>query len=167
MRTSKENARYRMESKPPFTCLAVANFFIDQGVKYNSPVTNLKLQKLIYFTHCDLVLQHKQAMLDEEPQAWRNGPVFPGIHHRFKYFGDGTIRFPMDLAFDIFPMIKDEDVLNKMRTVWKQYRDYTGNELSEITHSAGGAWEKLYNPEELDVKRTITVEHILNHKEKY
>ncbi|MBY7649876.1 MAG: hypothetical protein C4617_05250 [Candidatus Liberibacter europaeus] len=164
MRTSKENARYRMESEPPFTCLAMANFFIDQGVRYDSPVTNLKLQSLLYFTYCILVLRHKQAMLDEEPQAWRNGPVFSGIYHRFKYFGKGTIRFPMDLAFDIFPVIKDKDVLNIMKMVWEIFGIYSDKILSGTSRTSI-AWKKVYNPKDQDLIRTITVEHILKHEQ--
>ncbi|AKK20517.1 DUF4065 domain-containing protein [Candidatus Liberibacter africanus] len=155
------------DKKPPYCCLSVANFFIDKGVKSQLPVTNLKLQKLLYFTHCNIVLKYKKAMLDEEPQAWGKGPLFAGIYHRFKYFYDYKIRLPMALALDVFPEISDRNIINIMNDIWDRYKECLGNELSKIAHEAGRAWEKSYGPSKPYLNKTITVDDILKYETKY
>ena len=55
-------------------------------------LTNKKLQKLLYYAQAwHLVYFNGALLFEEQPQAWRHGPVYPGVYHYFKHFGYGPI----------------------------------------------------------------------------
>ena len=63
----------------------VANFFIDL---YNSvpegQVTNLSLNKLLYFAQGHSLAENGKPLFDEPIEAWQYGPVVPSVYHTFK-----------------------------------------------------------------------------------
>ncbi|MFV5313079.1 type II toxin-antitoxin system antitoxin SocA domain-containing protein [Acinetobacter schindleri] len=58
----------------------------------NADLTNLKLQKILYYVTTTLI---KKNMLDnafsEAIGKWKLGPVFPSVYHEFKNFGGRPI----------------------------------------------------------------------------
>ncbi|BAP26782.1 MAG: Panacea domain-containing protein [Candidatus Liberibacter asiaticus] len=148
------------QTNPPYSTIAVANFFIDKGVKYSIPIDHLKIQQFIYLTHCDVVLQKKKSMLDEEPQAWKQGPVFVGVYHRFKYFDSHPIEVIMDLSFRIFPKIANQEIGEIMESIWNKYQSHSTEQLQEIVQEENKTWRRLYDPNDPNTNRTITVEEI-------
>jgi len=49
------------------------------------PITNLKLQKLLYYTQAWFLALHDKELFSEDFQAWVHGPVLPSQYHRFKH----------------------------------------------------------------------------------
>ena len=50
-------------------------------------ITNKKLQKLLYYIQAWHLVFFEGPLFDEEPQAWRHGPVYPTVYRYFKGFG--------------------------------------------------------------------------------
>ncbi|MGH1558477.1 Panacea domain-containing protein [Caulobacter segnis] len=55
-------------------------------------ITNLALQKLVYFAHGLMIVRHDRPLVDGYFEAWEYGPVHPLLYGSFKSAG-GT-RLP-------------------------------------------------------------------------
>lgn len=69
------------------TARDVAHYIIKTFQEAEDPVTNLKLQKLLYYVQgWHLGLNEGQPAFSGEFQAWVHGPVCPDIYHAFKQY---------------------------------------------------------------------------------
>ena len=68
----------------PTTARKVADFIIRFSHLHGDPISNLKLQKLIYYAHAWYLAIHNKPLFDEEIEAWVHGPVVPSVYHDFK-----------------------------------------------------------------------------------
>lgn len=73
--------------------LDVARYIINYSNEKGYPISNLRLQKLLYFVQaCYLSLtEKKDPCFDDRIEAWDFGPVVPSVYHEFKQFGNGSI----------------------------------------------------------------------------
>ena len=126
---------------------AVANYFLEKYGKHD--ISPLKLQKLVYLAHgWHLAYHGKPLVKDEYVEAWRYGPVFPSLYHYFKHRGRMPILelanvIDTDLEIQI-PRIPKADRLTRrlLDRIWEVYGDFSGEELSEMTHKQGSPWQK-------------------------
>jgi uncharacterized phage-associated protein len=78
-------------------------------------VTNLKLQKLLYYTQAVCLVRYDKPAFDDEIQAWDYGPVIPSVYKRFKRTRanvkinppvpmhlDGEVMLSADMAIDYY-----------------------------------------------------------------
>jgi len=64
----------------------VANFLIVESRERGENLTNLKLQKLLFYADAWSLALHKKELFPEKFQAWVHGPVLVSQYHRFKDF---------------------------------------------------------------------------------
>ncbi|PKP61136.1 hypothetical protein CVT91_03840 [Candidatus Atribacteria bacterium HGW-Atribacteria-1] len=65
----------------------VTKLIIYLANKYGDLITNLRLQKLLYYTQVwHLVNFNKEPLFDDEIKAWNFGPVVEEVYHKFKNF---------------------------------------------------------------------------------
>src|SRR5262249_51853966 len=69
----------------------VANFFLDLAEDRRLTLTQIPLQKILYFAHAWFLARRGRPLVDEEFEAWEYGPVVRSIHEQFKRFGDAPI----------------------------------------------------------------------------
>ena len=69
----------------------VANFVLELADEHNLPVTNLALNKILYFLHVVFLHETKRPLVSAKIEAWQHGPVFREIYHQFKCFGKAAI----------------------------------------------------------------------------
>jgi uncharacterized phage-associated protein len=90
-------------------------------------ITNLKLQKLMYYAQAwNLVFTGKPLFL-ESIEAWVHGPVVPSIFRRFKDYRWSPIDCPVEPC-------EDEAVRGHIESVIDAYGKFTATELERITH---------------------------------
>ena len=56
-------------------------------------ISNLKLQKLLYYAQGAFLGMFNAPIFNEELVAWKHGPVVPIVYHKFKRFGDQGIDY--------------------------------------------------------------------------
>lgn len=49
-----------------------------------SPITAMKLQKLVYYSQAWSLVWDEKPLFESEVQAWRNGPVVPELYQAHK-----------------------------------------------------------------------------------
>ena len=55
-----------------------------------------KLQKLLYYVEAWNLVYFKNALIDEDFEAWVHGPVLPSIYHQLKEFKWNDIKVVVD-----------------------------------------------------------------------
>jgi uncharacterized phage-associated protein len=81
-----------------YSVATVANAFIDIVANNGFYLTNLKLQKLVYFAHGWYLAFTDTPLIDDEVQSWKYGPVIQSLHYELKHYGSGHItkKIPTD-----------------------------------------------------------------------
>jgi uncharacterized phage-associated protein len=142
----------------PYPASLIAYAFVKKGIECGCPVTQMKLQKLVYFAHGLHLAADDGPLINEVFQAWKFGPVVPSIYHDYKFYGSSPITDP-DLYFvfgDAPSADKQLDTLNSSATksidaTWDGLKDASAVQLSNWTHKDGGPWKRYYQPGISDV----------------
>ncbi len=96
-------------------------------------VTDLSLQKILYFVKAFSWALLGRDIIDEQCEAWAYGPVFPDIYEKYKVLGSDVIRdYDKSIKFDTY-LKKDE--LGVLDHVIDCFGIYNGNVLMRITHT--------------------------------
>ena len=141
----------KMSAKRPYDPIQVANAVIGIAKKDGRTISPLHLQKLIYYAHGWSLAIFDEALINEELEAWKYGPVIPRVYHEFKYFGSAAIDRPatcIDVAGnEITPTVPEDDKLTwqLLEKVWEVYKGYRAIELSQISHAPGSPWQTAWN----------------------
>lgn len=69
------------------TCYNVAEFFIHLANNTGSYISNLKLQKLVYYAQAWYLGIYGTPLFEEDFEAWVHGPVIPALYREYKEFG--------------------------------------------------------------------------------
>lgn len=105
-------------------------------------LSNLKLQKLLYFAQMISLGEHNTELFHEDFHAWNYGPVNPELYHAIKIYGTAPIgRIPN--GSDILPSGIKRSILDK---TYRVFGPMTPSQLIQFTHWPHGAWAKNYTP---------------------
>ena len=114
-------------------------------------VTNLSLQKLVYFCHVWCLVQLGRPLVKHQFEAWQHGPVLQYLYREFKRFESGCINSrakglnPTSGQYEVVSSELDpsvDEVVQKVLTFYARLRPGT---LVELSHVADGPWEKVWN----------------------
>jgi uncharacterized phage-associated protein len=138
-----------MSVSPPFDPRAVANLLLDAADRRGIPVSNLALQKLLYFAHGHFLIQTERPLVQGAFEAWNNGPVHPAVYHAFKSSGRDPIhhratgRNVMTGETRVLTLPDDELVLRHVEAVLEAYGHLSPGLLVAISHAAKGPWATI------------------------
>ena len=110
------------------TAQNVANFFVSQFQKAGDPVTNLKLQKLLYYAQGWHLAFTESPLFDERIEAWPHGPVVPPVYGSFKQYQWNVIVG--DVAEPVLP----DGVKKHLDEVMEVYGVHGAYYLERLTH---------------------------------
>jgi len=120
----------------------VAQGFLDLARDENMHLSNLPLQKLVFFAQGIHLAAHDTPITDEPARAWDFGPVFPDLYETLRKFGRGEVKGDLDpehLA------LLDEDSKDTIQAVWEAYKNYPVWEMVELSHEKGTPWDTVWN----------------------
>lgn len=92
------------------------------------PLTAMKLQKLLYYSHAWNLVWDEQPLFTERIEAWANGPVVPAIYqvHRGQF---QVGEWPLGN-----PNVLNRDERETVDVVLDVYADLSAHDLSNMTH---------------------------------
>lgn len=132
--------------------ITIANYFLSKyGVAYH--ITPMKLVKLVYIAHGWHLGITDTALIDENPEAWKYGPVVPRVYHEFKRFGKSPIKMEIQLKEDELPS-NTREFLDK---IWSVYGRFTAIQLSEKTHQPGTPWYIVWHNNRKKAGETLQI----------
>ncbi len=134
------------------TALDVATWFLAWAEGEDAPVSNLKLQKLLYYAQGHHLAANHNVLFDDRIEAWAHGPVVPAVYHEFKRCGSGPILFDDRMAAE-FDWDDYRDVEKLLIRVWNTYAPYDAWALRNRTH-AETPWIEAFSPDERRIEIT-------------
>jgi uncharacterized phage-associated protein len=117
----------------------VANYFLSLADEEGEPLSNLKLQKLLYYAQGFSIALTGEALFSERIEAWTHGPVVPDVYHSFKAHGSGPI--PSNNKFD--PMSVGAGTRELLDEIHEVYGQYSAWKLRNMTHDEA-PWADAY-----------------------
>jgi len=76
------------------TALDVAKLFLLKAGANGDVITNLKLQKLLYYAQAWYLVNFNEPLFPENIEAWEWGPVVPVVYQRYKKYKSEPIPLP-------------------------------------------------------------------------
>ncbi len=123
-----------------YTPAAVANVFLALAKAEARPISNLKIQKLLYFANGLYLASTGVPLVNEPFQAWTYGPVLISLYGLLRVFRDGPITIEKLEAIDT--VSPDTYAYALIQGVWERLKGYSAWQLVEITHQDGSPWHK-------------------------
>lgn len=91
-------------------------------------ITNLKLQKLLYYQQGYHLAQFDKPLFDENVEAWMYGPVVPVAYDYFQQYGAQSLPVENDVI-----ILPDEEE-SLFYQVYDAYREFSAIGLMNMTH---------------------------------
>ncbi|MEZ2132874.1 MULTISPECIES: Panacea domain-containing protein [unclassified Sinorhizobium] len=125
---------------------AVANLMLDEADRLGIRLTNLSLQKLLYFAHGIYLMQTKRPLVSGYFEAWQYGPVHPSTYRAFKDAGPAPITFraagqdPLTGRRREIEIPNDARLIGLMQQVLNSYGRMPAGRLVDLSHAKDSPW---------------------------
>jgi uncharacterized phage-associated protein len=145
---------------PPYDPRAIANLLLDLAAKHVGgplPISNLALQKLLYFAHGHFLIRTGKPLVQGGFEAWRYGPVHPAVYQAFKGEADRPIavrasgRNVMTGESYELAVPDDANVHRHLNEVLCSYGHLSPGRLVDISHAPRGPWATTVNKAQTSV----------------
>lgn len=137
---------------PKYNAEIIADYFLYKAQNDSQELlSNLKLQKLVYYAQGLHLAMKGAPLFDEEIKAWEYGPVIPELYHKFKSFGSEEIKIT---GFD--PNIIDDKTREFLDEVFSVLGQFSAIGLMNLTHE-DQCWKDAY-PNEVITKEAMQID---------
>lgn len=127
----------------------VANFFVDLASSMEEEfMTNLKVNKLVYFAQAWSLVRLNRELFSEDVVAWTYGPVIPSVYDAFRPCGRNKIEH---VCGEYTQAKFSSEELDLLVDVALQYGQYTAPTLVNITHKPKSPWSQVYKEHENNI----------------
>lgn len=129
---------------------ALSNLILDQAECRAKDVTNMALNKIAYFVHCDYLLEKDEPLVGAKIEAWEHGPVFREVYREFKRWDNKSIR---SRATKLDPATGDVVLAEAATTTEEEqyirklidrYIGFSASQLRALSHIDGGPWHRVW-----------------------
>ena len=122
------------------SAMDVAKYFLSfQDEEDGETISNLKIQKLAYYSQGFHLAIYDSPLFAETIEAWTHGPVVPSLYHGFKQYGQGSIPRPEEFDFGLF----SDEMRKFLDEVYDVYGQYDAWKLRNMTHEEP-PWRETY-----------------------
>ncbi len=113
-------------------CLNAARYFIIRAYEdgLEAEMTNMKVQKLLYYSQSLHLALYSEPLFEAEIQAWRYGPVCPPAYKFYSEFEAKQLPIPQPESLLQLPHEKKE----LLEEIWEYFGSYHAYKLSDMTH---------------------------------
>jgi uncharacterized phage-associated protein len=152
-----------------FDVRAVANLVLDVAQKRGVPVTNMALNKIVFFVHSDYLIECGSPLVGAKIEAWKHGPVFREIYHEFKAWDDEPISGKAKRVDPHSGEVQEAtaDFGNEeehIRALIDRYVHFSAAYLRALSHRAGGPWHVVWGHDgDANPGMSISNQLILDH----
>lgn len=107
----------------------IATYIINYSNEMGYGVTNLKLQKLLYYVQAYFAVNKNEPCFNDDIERWRHGPVIREVYGKYKIYCTEDI-FEKDESVDI-----NSNDKNMIREVVNSYKAYDAWDMVTKTHA--------------------------------
>jgi len=115
------------------SALDVARAFVHiaNSDQVKRPITNKKLQKLVYYAQVWHYVNFDEPLFSDKIEAWVHGPVVRSVYNAYKHYQFGTIP---SSEIDVIKNLPS-NAQRIINAVWGVYGKYDADYLEVLTHS--------------------------------
>ena len=135
---------------PSYSVRGLANWILDFAESRGHGLTNMAINKLVFFAYEAVLLKHGRKLTTAKIEAWDHGPVFRELYQDFKRHEHRPISSRASFysvasgnteisKIDLAP----EDEAEIVRTL-ESLIGLTASQLRELSHVEGGAWHRVW-----------------------
>lgn len=120
-----------------YSAVELSKYIVTKCANDKCPITNLQLQKILYYIQKDYLSRNELAF-DDLFEAWQFGPVIRQVYYYFCGNGAMPIISKYDTVIDKSDRCHVDPIVEEKRKLdpW---------DLVEDTHKQGRAWAKVFN----------------------
>lgn len=138
------------------TGLTIARYVINYCTLIDKPVSELQLQKILYYIQLNYIRHLGYRAFEDEIQAWEYGPVILRVYEEYRGYGATPICLLYENIEDVFT--KTERALTNR--IIEKCINLNPWKLVRKSHNKSGPWKKVYRQGQ---KNIIPVELIENY----
>lgn len=127
-----------VEDMANYKAIDIARYVVDRCCEHGNPISNLQLQKILYFLWIDYYADTSENLFNDHIFAWSLGPVVPEVYNEFKHYGASRIWE----EYNIELTARDKRIID--RSVDRNAK-YSAYDLVNRSHRKGGAWDIIFN----------------------
>lgn len=155
---------------------AIANLMLDEADQDGIEITNLALQKLLYFAHGLYLTKTKQPLVSGYFEAWQYGPVHPAAYRAFKGAGSSPIttrakaKDPLTGRTRPLSKVDDRTAIRLVKHVMQSYGTMSPGRLVDLSHAKGSPWDHIVDKSRtsvafgLRISDNVIEQYFKNHK---
>ncbi len=135
----------------PYDCRAIANAVLDLGDQSKLKLTHMAVHKVMYYAHGWHLAQSDQPLIEQEFEAWKDGPVQRLVWDTLRISGGKPVTCRatrLDLVTRQVIVVNEEidsEHWRFLREIVVGYGNLHAFELSEMTHERFGPWDQVWN----------------------
>ena len=116
----------------------VARFIVRKYIADGNPVTNMKLQKMLYYAWVGYYRRFGDYLFRDDICAWRYGPIVPKVHREYRIYAG------MPILRSAEPAEMDSRVTDFLTRFADDHAGFTASELVNLTQRDGYPWDLVY-----------------------
>jgi uncharacterized phage-associated protein len=118
----------------------VAKLFLKWARENGDTITNLKIQKLLYYAQAWYLVNYGRRLFDDDIEAWELGPAIRSIYGKWKKFNSMPIQYtPNGKEGDAFEKHQFEFLVEFYRI----FSSFSSTALVSMTHNED-PWKKAF-----------------------
>ena len=114
-----------------YAAMDIDKYIINKCIELNRPISNLQLQKILYYVQGGYIKATKgDKLFDEDLEAWAYGPVVPGVYYKFNKYSSSNINSEYDSPYlnekireIVDPIIEEKSLLSAWNLVEKTHKE--------------------------------------------
>jgi uncharacterized phage-associated protein len=130
----------------------VARWILLFSEEHGDALTNLRLQKLLYYAQAWHLALHNKPLFSEEVEAWIYGPVVPIVYRKYKRYRNMPITCDEEL-----PALPNRAV-SFLREILEVFGGYSSYQLERMTHNEK-PWKKARGDLPPDAASRAVIQH--------
>lgn len=136
-----------------YDALEVSRHIINYSNDAGYGITNLKLQKLLYFVQAYFLIKKGCLCFRDNIEAWNFGPVVPSVYREYKRYG-AFFAFSVETYIDPLTLKRkrfDDSVISAedkklIDSVVDAFADCSNSRLTDLVHGQT-PWQEAYRPD--------------------
>ena len=109
----------------------MAAYIINKQVDDGYPISNLKLQKILYFVQAEFLVSKDEPCFDEVIEAWDFGPVVESVYKEYAVHGGNLIFSPSESTYGYHIKHNDRELIDG---ILDKVKKYSTSYLADIIH---------------------------------
>lgn len=118
----------------------VANYILCYYNRQDDWISNLKLQKILYFLQAAFLVVRDTPLFSDPIKAVDWGTMVDNVYHNYKIFGGGSIPILYEEKYPYYIDSEDKPLID---AVLDKFSDYTSTDLLNIIHNQK-PWKMAY-----------------------